>query len=70
MRPNADARQNLISADGIIETAFTIGPFSMELIAKIYGSEWRFDRQSLPDDLIARSVARLQSAFALCAVNA
>ena len=70
MRPNADARQNLIAADGIIETAFTIGSFSMELISKIYGSEWRFDRQSLPDDLIARSAASPQSAFDLCADNA
>ena len=54
MRPNADARQNLISADGIIESAFTVGSWSMPLISKIYGAEWTFDTQSLPDDLLAR----------------
>lgn len=54
MRPNADARQNLISADGVIEKAFTAGEFSMQLISRIYDKEWCFDTQSLPDDLVAR----------------
>lgn len=59
MRPNADARQNLISADGIIETAFTIGSYSMQLISHMYGADWRFDTQSLPNDLVARYAATL-----------
>ncbi|CAA6664638.1 unnamed protein product [Spirodela intermedia] len=54
---NALARQNLINADGVIESCFTPGPFCMEMSAAAYRESWRFDLEGLPADLLRRGVA-------------
>ncbi|KAK4754050.1 hypothetical protein SAY87_002154 [Trapa incisa] len=54
---NALARQNLINADGVIESCFTPGRYCMEISAAAYNSFWRFDQESLPADLIRRGMA-------------
>lgn len=51
---NALAREALINAGGIIESAFTPGKYSMEICSAAYALQWRFDQQSLPADLISR----------------
>jgi hypothetical protein len=51
---NAAARQSLIQADGIIESAFTPGKYCLELGALMYKLDWRFDEQGLPADLVKR----------------
>lgn len=50
---NALARQILINADGVIESCFTPGRYAMEISSSAY-KNWRFDRESLPADLIQR----------------
>ncbi|PON69728.1 Lipoxygenase [Parasponia andersonii] len=57
MEINALARQRLINADGVIESAFAPGKYSIELSSAIYGAQWRFDLQALPADLISRGLA-------------
>ncbi|PHT93643.1 hypothetical protein T459_01525 [Capsicum annuum] len=57
MEINATAREALINANGVIETSFFLGKYSMELSAVAYDFEWRFDRQALPEDLISRGLA-------------
>jgi len=54
MEINALARGNLINGDGIIETTFSPGKYSMELSAVAYDKQWQFDLQGLPNDLISR----------------
>uniref|UniRef100_A0A2N9G921 Lipoxygenase n=1 Tax=Fagus sylvatica TaxID=28930 RepID=A0A2N9G921_FAGSY len=54
---NALAREALINADGIIETAFTPSKYAMEICSAAYDIQWRFDQQSLPADLITRGMA-------------
>ncbi|CAK7339259.1 unnamed protein product [Dovyalis caffra] len=54
MKINAEARNFLINADGIIETTFALGKYSMELSSVIYDKHWRFDHEGLPKDLIIR----------------
>ncbi|XP_050276549.1 linoleate 13S-lipoxygenase 2-1, chloroplastic-like isoform X6 [Quercus robur] len=54
---NALAREALINAGGIIESAFTPGKYSMEICSAAYALQWRFDQQSLPADLITRGMA-------------
>ncbi|GAB2218349.1 hypothetical protein Drorol1_Dr00001569 [Drosera rotundifolia] len=54
MEINALAREALINADGIIETSFSPGKYSIVLSSSIYDQQWRFDWQALPDDLISR----------------
>ncbi|XP_010261840.1 PREDICTED: linoleate 13S-lipoxygenase 3-1, chloroplastic-like [Nelumbo nucifera] len=56
---NALARQTLISAEGVIESCFTPGPYCMEISAAAYRSLWRFDLEGLPADLIRRGMAVL-----------
>lgn len=51
---NAQARQNLINADGVIESCFTPGRYCMEISASAYKNGWRFDMENLPADLIRR----------------
>ncbi|MQM15449.1 hypothetical protein Taro_048394, partial [Colocasia esculenta] len=53
---NALARQNLINADGVIESCFTPGHLCMEISAAAYQS-WRFDQEGLPADLLRRGMA-------------
>ncbi|GJZ53767.1 linoleate 13S-lipoxygenase 3-1, chloroplastic-like protein [Tanacetum coccineum] len=53
---NAIARQNLLSADGVIEQGFTPGRYCMEISAAAY-KHWRFDLEGLPADLIRRGMA-------------
>ncbi|XP_062083946.1 linoleate 13S-lipoxygenase 2-1, chloroplastic-like isoform X2 [Humulus lupulus] len=57
MEINALARESLINAGGVIETAFAPGKYSMELSSVIYDKQWRFDLQALPADLINRGMA-------------
>ncbi|OIW17162.1 hypothetical protein TanjilG_18117 [Lupinus angustifolius] len=56
MNINALARNVLINAEGIIETTFLWGKYSLENSAVIY-KEWVFPEQALPADLIKRGVA-------------
>ncbi|KAJ0021487.1 hypothetical protein Pint_31240 [Pistacia integerrima] len=57
MEINALAREKLINADGIIESTFSPGKFSMELSSAVYDMVWRFDHEALPQDLINRGMA-------------
>ncbi|KAL2328834.1 hypothetical protein Fmac_022261 [Flemingia macrophylla] len=57
MEINALAREALINANGIIETGFTPGKFSILLSSIVYDKLWQFNLQSLPEDLIHRGMA-------------
>ncbi|CAK7339257.1 unnamed protein product [Dovyalis caffra] len=57
MQINAQARDTLINAGGIIETTFSPGKYCMELSSVVYDKLWRFDQQGLPKDLISRGMA-------------
>ncbi|KAJ7552095.1 hypothetical protein O6H91_06G101700 [Diphasiastrum complanatum] len=57
MEINAVARQNLISADGIIEKCFTPGKYAVEMSSAAYGRMWQFNTESLPKDLLRRGMA-------------
>ncbi|XP_057482892.1 linoleate 13S-lipoxygenase 2-1, chloroplastic-like isoform X2 [Actinidia eriantha] len=57
MEINSLARSALINADGIIETSFSPGKYSMELSSVAYDLQWRFDQEALPADLISRGMA-------------
>ncbi|GER25062.1 lipoxygenase [Striga asiatica] len=52
MEINALARQALINCNGIIESAFSPGKYSIELSSVAYDKLWQFDLQALPADLI------------------
>lgn len=54
MEINALARQALVNADGIIESSFSPGKYSMEFSSVAYDKQWRFDHEALPKDLISR----------------
>ncbi|XP_021772005.1 linoleate 13S-lipoxygenase 2-1, chloroplastic-like [Chenopodium quinoa] len=54
---NALARLALINAGGIIEGSFSPGKYACEISSVIYGLEWRFDNEALPNDLISRGLA-------------
>lgn len=54
MEINALARQSLINADGVIESGFSPGKYSIELSSVAYDKLWRFDLEALPADLINR----------------
>ncbi|XVF59321.1 hypothetical protein PTKIN_Ptkin07bG0266500 [Pterospermum kingtungense] len=53
---NARACELLINADGIIESFFSSKECSMEITSFAY-QNWRFDMESLPNDLIQRGIA-------------
>ncbi|TVU08188.1 hypothetical protein EJB05_41579, partial [Eragrostis curvula] len=57
MEINALARGMLISANGIIESAFAPKKYCMELSSAVYDKFWRFDMEALPNDLIRRGMA-------------
>ncbi|KAM6598083.1 hypothetical protein CsatA_008607 [Cannabis sativa] len=57
MEINALARQLLINSNGIIESTFSPGKFSMEISSAAYDKLWRFDHEALPADLISRGIA-------------
>ncbi|OWM69231.1 hypothetical protein CDL15_Pgr025418 [Punica granatum] len=57
MEINALARGYLINADGIIESCFSPGKYSIELSSVAYDQLWQFDLQALPNDLINRGLA-------------
>ncbi|KAL8110632.1 linoleate 13S-lipoxygenase 2-1, chloroplastic-like [Apium graveolens] len=57
MNINALARQGLINANGIIESSFSPGRYSMEISSVAYKLLWRFDEEGLPADLIKRGMA-------------
>ncbi|KAL5707971.1 linoleate 13S-lipoxygenase [Ranunculus cassubicifolius] len=57
MEINALAREALINADGIIESCFSPGKYSMEFSSVAYDQTWRFDMEALPADLIRRGMA-------------
>ncbi|XP_061375574.1 lipoxygenase 4, chloroplastic-like [Gastrolobium bilobum] len=54
---NALAREALINAGGIIESDFSPGKYSTEIVSAAYRDWWRFDMESLPADLIRRGLA-------------
>ncbi|AET01670.1 putative linoleate 9S-lipoxygenase [Medicago truncatula] len=56
MNINANARDVLIKAGGIIESTYLFGSYSMELSSDVY-KDWVFPDQALPNDLIKRGVA-------------
>ncbi|KAL7151783.1 hypothetical protein ABFS83_04G054100 [Erythranthe nasuta] len=57
MEINALARQSLISANGVIESSFSPGKYSVELSAAAYDQLWQFNLEALPADLINRGMA-------------
>ncbi|KAF3962479.1 hypothetical protein CMV_013011 [Castanea mollissima] len=57
MEINALARESLINAGGIIESAFSPAKYSIELSSAAYNQLWRFDMEALPADLIRRGMA-------------
>jgi lipoxygenase len=57
MEINALARLALINAGGTVETCFSPLQYSMELSSAAYELQWRFDKEDLPSDLIARGMA-------------
>ncbi|CAJ1961682.1 unnamed protein product [Sphenostylis stenocarpa] len=54
---NALAREGLINEGGIIESDFSTGKYSTEIISAAYKDWWRFDMEALPADLIRRGLA-------------
>ncbi|KAI4296747.1 hypothetical protein L6164_036675 [Bauhinia variegata] len=54
---NAMAREALINGEGIIESDFSVGRYSTEILSAAYRDWWRFDMESLPADLVRRGVA-------------
>ncbi|XP_065878931.1 linoleate 13S-lipoxygenase 3-1, chloroplastic-like [Euphorbia lathyris] len=54
---NAQAREVLINAGGIIESFFTPERYCMEMTQSSYQDWWRFDLEGLPADLIRRGMA-------------
>ncbi|MQL05309.1 hypothetical protein EI015_24725, partial [Escherichia coli] len=56
MNINSLARNVLVNAEGIIESTFLWGRYSLEMSAVIY-KDWVFPEQALPADLIKRGVA-------------
>ncbi|GAB4856083.1 hypothetical protein Ancab_024723 [Ancistrocladus abbreviatus] len=57
MEINALAREALINAEGIIESSFSSGKYSMELSSAIKDQQWQFDWQALPANLLSRGMA-------------
>ncbi|WCJ27039.1 lipoxygenase 3 [Euphorbia peplus] len=53
---NAEARESLINAGGIIESFFSTAKYSMDISSAAYRN-WRFDMEGLPADLIRRGMA-------------
>lgn len=51
---NALAREALINGGGIIESDFTSGKYSVQIVSAAYRDWWRFDMEALPADLIRR----------------
>ncbi|KAG2379958.1 Linoleate 9S-lipoxygenase [Vigna angularis] len=56
MNINALARNVLVNAEGIIESTFLWGGYSLEMSAVVY-KDWVFPEQALPADLLKRGVA-------------
>ncbi|GAU50604.1 hypothetical protein TSUD_410140 [Trifolium subterraneum] len=56
MNINALARNALVNANGVIETTFLLGSYSLELSAVVY-KDWVFPDQGLPNDLLKRGMA-------------
>ncbi|XP_057986262.1 linoleate 13S-lipoxygenase 3-1, chloroplastic-like isoform X1 [Hevea brasiliensis] len=54
---NAQAREVLVNAKGIIECYFTPEKYCMEITQSAYRDWWRFDLEGLPADLIRRGLA-------------
>ncbi|MQL41254.1 hypothetical protein EI012_25370, partial [Escherichia coli] len=57
MEINALAREALVNANGIIESSFTPGKYSILLSSIAYDKHWQFNLQALPADLIHRGMA-------------
>ncbi|XP_065880090.1 lipoxygenase 3, chloroplastic-like [Euphorbia lathyris] len=53
---NAEARESLINAGGIIESFFAPAKYSMDISSAAYRN-WRFDMEGLPADLLRRGMA-------------
>eukprot|EP01018_Ginkgo_biloba_P004876 Gb_16198 [translate_table: standard] len=57
MEINALARQSLINGGGVIESCFTPAKYCMDISSAAYRTQWRFDMEALPADLIRRGMA-------------
>jgi len=53
MNINSLARNVLVNAEGVIESTFLMGSYSLEFSAVLY-KDWVFPEQSLPNDLLKR----------------
>ncbi|CAL5195670.1 unnamed protein product [Lathyrus oleraceus] len=56
MNINSLARSILVNAEGIIESTFLLGSYSIELSSVMY-KDWVFTEQGLPHDLLKRGMA-------------
>eukprot|EP00257_Ricinus_communis_P005152 XP_002519072.3 linoleate 13S-lipoxygenase 3-1, chloroplastic [Ricinus communis] len=54
---NAQAREVLTNANGIVESCFAPEKYCMEITSSAYKDWWRFDMEGLPADLIRRGLA-------------
>ncbi|EEF43281.1 lipoxygenase, putative [Ricinus communis] len=54
---NAQAREVLTNANGIVESYFAPEKYCMEITSSAYKDWWRFDMEGLPADLIRRGLA-------------
>ncbi|XP_022996082.1 linoleate 13S-lipoxygenase 2-1, chloroplastic-like [Cucurbita maxima] len=57
MAINAVARETLINVEGLIESIFSPGKYSMEISSVVYEKQWQFNLEALPADLIHRGLA-------------
>ncbi|EFJ46751.1 hypothetical protein VOLCADRAFT_105417 [Volvox carteri f. nagariensis] len=53
---NRNARASLINAGGVIEKTFSAGPYAMRLSSIVYGKDWNFATEALPEDLKTRGM--------------
>ncbi|KAL5062717.1 hypothetical protein RYX36_024454 [Vicia faba] len=56
MNINSLARSILVNAEGIIESTFLLGSYSIEFSSVVY-KDWVFTEQGLPQDLLKRGMA-------------
>ncbi|EFJ46750.1 hypothetical protein VOLCADRAFT_105416 [Volvox carteri f. nagariensis] len=53
---NRNARGSLVNAGGLIEKSFSAGAYAMSLSSIVYGKDWNFATEALPEDLKTRGM--------------